>query len=66
MKCTCGGTFYFDLHCLKSTERKLIKKRDWTKEQLDDIESQLNYVRYHLENPLCHDCGESEDHCICE
>lgn len=70
MKCTCGGAIFTDsmcLPCLKKAESKLLSEKEKLVEQLDDIESELDLVQWHINNPLCEGgCGENIAHCLCK
>lgn len=75
--CTCGGTIWTDsmcVHCLKETERRIVAKIDELeqsiqpiKDRIDELDSDLDIIRWHIENPLCPGgCGENTAHCQCD
>ncbi|ALS22164.1 hypothetical protein [Paenibacillus naphthalenovorans] len=67
--CTCGGTIFTDsmcMPCLKQAEEKLLNKIDELQEQLDEYESSLDIIQWHIRNPICPGgCGENTAHCQC-
>lgn len=69
-ECTCEGTIFTDsmcVPCLRKAEKKLLDRIEVLQDKLDELESDLDQIQWHIENPLCPgDCGENTAHCQCE